>query len=185
MKYYLINLDANEICGTAESSAELAAIGEKHAWAFHTCSAETFAGCTLADLTKYYNNLPGTKEKIARFSDRNAGIRRINEAIERGGLCAIRSGKKAVKARKKRSEGSAAGRKAGWEVAMIAAAGKADGLLFHKENPRFKVFEVIKRREEVTREALVKFCEESLQIKRPQVMGAVGKLVRRGLIKVK
>jgi hypothetical protein len=182
---YLINLDAHEVCAKNESTEELEAIGKKNTWAYHVCSAETFAGCTLADLAKYYNNLPGAKEKVARFSDRNAGIRRLNETIERGGLNDLRTGKKAVKVRKKRSDGSNAGRRSGWETVSVSAAGKADELRFHKDNPRFKVFEVIKRREEVGREALVKFCEESLSVKRPQVMGAVAKLVKRGLAKVK
>lgn len=182
---YLINLDAHEICAKGETNEELEAIGQKHTWSYHIVDTETFAGCTLADLAKYYNNLPGTKEKIGRFSDKNAGIRRVNESIGRDGLNAVRTGAKAVKVRKKRTDGSSAGRRAAWTTASVAAGGKAESIRFNKENPRYKVFEVIQRREEVEREALVKFCEESLSIKRPAVMAAVGKLLKRGLVKVK
>lgn len=167
----------------AESSAELEAIGEKATWAFHI-TKEEFAGCTAMDLVHYYNALPGTKEKVQRFSDRNTALRRLNAALELG-LCEVRTGKQAVKPRKKRSDGSGAGRNAAWDTIAVSAAGKSDGLSFHKENARFKVFEVIKRRDEITRDALVKFCEDSLSIKRPQVMGAIGKLVKRGLVRTK
>ena len=179
MKYYLINLDANEICATADTAEELVAIGEKNTWSYHVANVDIFAGCTLADLAKYYNTLPGATEKVQRFSDRAAGLRRLQAMLERG-LCPIRSGKKAVKTRKK-----GAGRRSGWETVAVSAAGKAEDLKFHRENARFKVFEVIKRREETTRDALIKFCEDSLGIKRAQVMGAVCKLVARKLVNVK
>lgn len=185
MKYYLVNLDAKEICGASDKMEELIAIGDKHSFAYDVPNSEKFASYTLVELVRLYNNLPGVKERIERFSDKAAAMRRINEAVERGGVNEPRKGKKPVKARKKKADGGNAGRKAGWNTVLVSAAGKSDDVSFHKENPRYKVFEVIKRREEVEREALVKFCEDSLGIKRAQVMGAVGKLLKRGLVRAK
>lgn len=184
MKYLLINLDAKEICGASDNIKELEAIGEKNTWAYHIAKDETFEGCTAHDLAQFYNRLPGTVTKVDRFKDRATGIRRVNESIEKGGLCEIRTGKKAVKARKQKAEGNKTGRVT-WATASITAKGSTEGVRFHKENPRFKIFALIKEREEIGRDELLKLCEDKLSVKRSQALGAISKLFRRGLITVK
>ena len=182
--HYLINLDNKTIIGKFDDLESADAVGKAAKFDYHVVDSEKFEGCTLADLAAFFNNLPATEEKVTRFSDKSSAIRRINEAITKTGVNDMKTKTKRVRKAKEPGTGKSKGRAPGWTEVEVTAAGKSDDLRFHREKPRFKVFEYIKKNGPVEREALIKACEK-MELSRAQVFSAVGKLVFRKLAKIK
>lgn len=178
---YLINNDLKKIVGKFDTMEEAVEVGDKGGFDYHVTDPETFAGiATLKELVTYYNNLPAVTTPIERFSDRKAAIRRINEAIERGG---VSESKKSRAPRKPREPGAPrSGRHPKWSEVELTALGKAGDTRFQRST-RFKVFEIIKTGK-FDREALLSAAEAE-GIERNTTLGCLQKLVVRKLIRLK
>lgn len=185
--HLLLNIDLEMIVGRFEDSATAGKALDEANFDGHVVNADTFAGIhTLRELSAYYNNLPyGGAHPVERFTNRPTAIRSINEAIVKGGVTEMATKKRSRKAasKKKAANGAPRGRARSWTKVEITAAGKADDVRFVQDNPRFKVYEYIKKHGEVTAETLIKFGE-GINLTRAQLMGCIGKLVFRKLVRL-
>jgi hypothetical protein len=176
--YYLINMKAKQINSKHDTLGAAEAAGALADWDFHIVKPSEFEGCTITDLVEFFNNIPGNEEKVARFSSKAVGIERIQKAIafpEAGAKAKVK------KPRKPRDPNAKAGRKPAWNTVALTAAGKSDELRFHKESPRYKVYELIKKHGPIEREKLEKMAEKEISLTAGQTNGCVNKLVARKL----
>jgi hypothetical protein len=183
MMFLLLNVDLTMIVDVFEQRNDANAALELANFDGHVVDSEKFAGVhTLKELTEYYSNLPYSEQHpVERFPNRAAAIRSINEAIQREGVT-VMAKRKSRKAKKTTNGAPLRGRTRSWTKVEITAAGKSDDVRFQQGQPRFKVYEYIKKHGEITAETLFKFGE-SIGLSQAQLMGAISKLVFRKLVR--
>lgn len=174
-KYALINNTKKFIVSLHETSEEAVKIGEAADYDFAVANTTDWNGHTAADLACYHNDLAEEQHKVAKFSDRQTAIRRLNDKLHLVGT-------RAPGPRRRKPTSSGAGRSPKFSIVEVMgdATKGLDGLGMHQDAPRFKVLEQISKHGPIEVSQLIsKFPD----LERGQVLGCIQKLRVKKLIK--